>query len=80
MKKRGYIYCASEVLLGIQITKTKVNMATIPDLKVLFFDVFGTCVMQRKPVADLLHNATQKSLESSSSISAEVRDKASKIV
>ena len=35
-----------------------------PGIKVLFFDVFGTCVQQRKPVADELHNATREALKS----------------
>jgi hypothetical protein len=56
-------------------------MTTTPKLRVPFFDVFGTCVAQRKPVADELWKAAREALESdSSSISAEVRAKATKMV
>ncbi|TVY92316.1 (S)-2-haloacid dehalogenase [Lachnellula willkommii] len=52
-------------------------MTTTPQLRVLFFDVFGTCVAQRKPVADELWKAAQEALESDvSSISSKVRTKA----
>jgi 2-haloacid dehalogenase len=56
-------------------------MATTPQLRVLFFDVFGTCVAQRTPVADELWKAAQEALESDvSSISSEVRAKATDMV
>lgn len=56
-------------------------MTTKPQIRVLFFDVFGTCVMQRKPVADELWRATQEALESTTAaLSEEVRAKASKLV
>jgi len=52
-------------------------MTTTPQLRVLFFDVFGTCVAQRTPVADELWRAAQEALDSDvSSISSEVRTKA----
>jgi 2-haloacid dehalogenase len=50
-----------------------------PHLKILFFDVFGTCVAQITPVADELHKATQEALESSS-ITDDVRAKAAEMV
>lgn len=49
-------------------------------LRVLFFDVFGTCVAQRTPVADELYKAAKEALESNSSISSEVRTNATKMV
>ena len=56
-------------------------MATIPQLRVLFFDVFGTCVAQRTPVADELWKAAREALESEvSSISSDVRTKAMETV
>ncbi|KAL9070169.1 MAG: hypothetical protein Q9157_005902 [Trypethelium eluteriae] len=55
-------------------------MTTTPKLRVLFFDVFGTCVAQRTPVADELWRAAREALESDvSSISSEVRTKATKM-
>lgn len=52
-----------------------------PQLRVLFFDTFGTVVAQRKPVADELWKAAQNALQSNtSSISGEVRAKAMKMV
>ncbi|PMD48917.1 HAD-like protein [Hyaloscypha variabilis F] len=48
-----------------------------PQLRVLFFDVFGTCVAQRPSVADELWRAAREALESDVSlISSEVRTKA----
>lgn len=55
-------------------------MATKPQLRVLFFDVFGTCVAQRTPVADELSRAAKEALESNTSISNEVRTKATEMV
>ena len=56
-------------------------MTTRPQLRVLFFDVFGTCVAQRTPVADELWRAAKEALESDmSSISSDVRYKATKMV
>jgi hypothetical protein len=56
-------------------------MTTTAQLRVLFFDVFGTCVAQRKPVADELSRAAREALESDvSSISSEVRIKAMEMV
>jgi 2-haloacid dehalogenase len=56
-------------------------MSTPAQLRVLFFDVFGTCVAQRTPVADELWRAAQETLDSdTSSINPEVRTKASKMV
>ena len=56
-------------------------MAAPPKLRVLFFDVFGTCVAQRPPVADELWRATKEALESGvTSISNEVRTKAMEMV
>lgn len=56
-------------------------MTATPELRVLFFDVFGTCVAQRKPVADELWRAAREALESDvSSISSEVRTNATKMV
>ena len=56
-------------------------MAARQQLKVLFFDVFGTCVSQNPSVADELSKATREALESdSSSMSDEVRSKAEKMV
>jgi len=55
-------------------------MTPTPQLRVLFFDVFGTCVAQRTPVADELWRAAREALESDvSSISSEVRTKATKM-
>ncbi|KAJ9604826.1 hypothetical protein H2200_010941 [Cladophialophora chaetospira] len=55
-------------------------MATRPPLRVLFFDVFGTTVAQRTPVADELWRAAKEALESDkSAISDEVRSKATKM-
>lgn len=54
---------------------------TVPQLRVLFFDVFGTCVAQRTPVADELSRAAREALKSDvSSIDAELRVKAAKMV
>ena len=59
----------------------KISMTTTPQLRVLFFDVFGTCVAQRTPVADELWRAAREALDSDvSSISREVRTKATKMV
>ena len=56
-------------------------MSTTPDLRVLFFDVFGTCVAQRPPVADELWKAATEALESKvSSINDDVRAKATNMV
>jgi 2-haloacid dehalogenase len=55
-------------------------MAIIPQLRVLFFDVFGTCVAQRTPVADELWRAAQQALKSDMSISDDVRAKAMNMV
>lgn len=55
-------------------------MTTAPHLRVLFFDVFGTCVAQRTPVADELSKAAREALDSNMSISSEVRAKATKMV
>ena len=56
-------------------------MTATPQLRVLVFDVFGTCVAQRTPVADELWRAAQEALESDvSSISREVRTNARKMV
>lgn len=56
-------------------------MTATPQLRVLFFDVFGTCVAQRTPVADELWKAAREALESDVSlISSEVRTKATKMV
>lgn len=55
-------------------------MTTRPPLRVLFFDVFGTCVQQRPPVADELWKAAQEALQSNASISSEVRAKATEMV
>lgn len=49
-------------------------------LRVLFFDVFGTCVQQRPPVADELWKAANEALESNASINDEVRAKATEMV
>ncbi|KAI9725102.1 MAG: hypothetical protein M1828_003443 [Chrysothrix sp. TS-e1954] len=55
-------------------------MTTRPQLRVLFFDVFGTCVAQRTPLADDLWTAARVALESgASSISSEVRTKANEM-
>ncbi|KAK5127792.1 hypothetical protein LTR85_004908 [Meristemomyces frigidus] len=52
-------------------------MTPVPQLRVLFFDVFGTCVAQRTPVADELSRAAREALESdAASMSGEVRSKA----
>lgn len=51
------------------------------DLKVLFFDVFGTCVAQRVPVTNELRDAAKAALEQrDSSISPDVRKKAEAMV
>ncbi|KAF7194252.1 (S)-2-haloacid dehalogenase 4A [Pseudocercospora fuligena] len=51
-----------------------------PDLKVLFFDVFGTCVNQTTSIAGELSQAAKEALESNdSSITEEIREKASKM-
>jgi hypothetical protein len=56
-------------------------MINTPQLRVLFFDIFGTCVAQRTPVADELWRAAREALESDvSSISSEVRTKATNMV
>ncbi|RDW57288.1 hypothetical protein BP5796_12738 [Coleophoma crateriformis] len=55
-------------------------MTATPKLRVLFFDVFGTCVAQWTPVADELWKAAQEALESDVSlISSEVRTKATEM-
>ncbi|RMZ86688.1 hypothetical protein DV736_g6084, partial [Chaetothyriales sp. CBS 134916] len=55
-------------------------MTTPPQLRVLFFDVFGTCVAQRTPVADELWRAAREALESDvSAISSGVRTKATQM-
>ncbi|KAE8447025.1 hypothetical protein EG329_011159 [Mollisiaceae sp. DMI_Dod_QoI] len=55
-------------------------MTATPQLRVLFFDVFGTCVAQRKPVADELWTAAREALESDvSSITSDVRTKATEM-
>lgn len=70
-----------EVHIFRQISRRKISMATTPELRVIFFDVFGTCVAQRTPVADELWRAAREALESDvSSISSEVRIKATKMV
>lgn len=52
-----------------------------PQLRVLFFDVFGTCVAQRPTVAKELHEAAQEALRSdTSTISDAVREKAMEMV
>lgn len=54
---------------------------TIPQLRVLFFDVFGTCVAQRQTVAEELQKAAQEALESNdSSIRDDVRAKVMEMV
>jgi 2-haloacid dehalogenase len=59
----------------------KVDMTTAPQLRVLFFDVFGTCVAQFNSVADELWKAAQEALKSDmSSMSSEVRTKAMEMV
>ena len=56
-------------------------MSTTPKLRVLFFDVFGTCVRQREPVGNALWTAAREALESDvSTISSEVRAKAKEMV
>ncbi len=56
-------------------------MTTTPPLRVLFFDVFGTCVAQRDPVADELSKAAKDALESDASpMNHEVRSSATKMV
>ena len=60
---------------------TNASMAATPKLRILFFDVFGTCVSQSPSVADELFKATREALESSSSsMSGEVRANAEKMV
>ncbi|KAH8900605.1 haloacid dehalogenase, type II [Thozetella sp. PMI_491] len=54
-------------------------MTTVPHLRVLFFDVFGTSVAQRTPVADELSKAAQQALQSNVTISSEARAKATKM-
>ncbi|KAI1616585.1 HAD-like domain-containing protein [Exophiala viscosa] len=57
-----------------------ITMTSRPQLRVLFFDVFGTCVAQRKPVADALWRAAKEALESDTSlVNSEVRAKATKM-
>jgi len=64
-----------------EIQEKQSNMTPPPKLRVLFFDVFGTCVGQRTPVADELWKAAQEALKSdSSSMSSEVRTKATNMV
>ncbi|KAK4504294.1 hypothetical protein PRZ48_005210 [Zasmidium cellare] len=46
-----------------------------PGIKVLFFDVFGTCVQQRKPVADELFSAAREAL-GREGVDANVRERA----
>ncbi|EGP86856.1 uncharacterized protein MYCGRDRAFT_43351 [Zymoseptoria tritici IPO323] len=48
-----------------------------PQPKGLFFDVFGTCVDWRKTVTDTLYKSAKEALDSSSSISSDVRSRAS---
>lgn len=56
-------------------------MTATPQLRVLFFDVFGTCVAQRTPVADELWRAAGEALASDvSSINSDVRIKAANMV
>jgi len=56
-------------------------MTTTPQLRVLFFDVFGTCVAQRAPVGDELWKAAQEALKSDvSSISGDIRVKTADMV
>ncbi|KAK5117286.1 hypothetical protein LTR62_005903 [Meristemomyces frigidus] len=52
-------------------------MSSVPPLRVLFLDVFGTTVAQIPPVADELCRAAKEALDSkTSSISGQVRSKA----
>ena len=56
-------------------------MTAKPRLRVFFFDIFGTCVAQRAPVADAPWRAANEALTSeTSSISTKVRSKAEKMV
>ena len=56
-------------------------MTARPQLRVLFFDTFGTSVAQRAPVADELWRAAKEALESdSSTIDSDVRAKARQMV
>lgn len=56
-------------------------MTSTPQLRVLFFDTFGTTVAQLTPVADELWKAAQEALESNeSSVSNEVRTRAANMV
>ena len=68
-------------LYSDQNSVKQIIMTTTKQLRVLFFDVFGTCVAQRTPVADELWRAAQEALKSDmSSIRGEIRDKATKMV
>jgi 2-haloacid dehalogenase len=56
-------------------------MAIPPQIRVLFFDTFETCVAQRTPVADELSRAARETLDSDvASISSEVRTKATEML
>ena len=54
-------------------------MTARPQLRVLFFDVFGTCVGQRTPVADELSKAAKEALENDE-INSDVRNKLESMV
>ena len=60
-----------------QVFSTDVKMTSTsdmpPQVKIIFFDVFGTCVSQIPPVADELHSATQDTLKTSSMIGEDIR-------
>lgn len=45
-------------------THPPINVIRGDLIKVLFFDVFGTCVQQRTPVADELFNAAKEAIKS----------------
>ena len=56
-------------------------MTARPQLRVLFFDVFDTCVGQQTQVADELFGAAQGALQSATtSINSDVRENATKMV
>jgi 2-haloacid dehalogenase len=65
---------------AIPLLTTSKMTSLPPQIKVIFFDVFGTCVQQRTPVADELYNATKEALASGRDINATVRSNAEKLV
>lgn len=90
-RPQGVAYHCSTPLLRVSLIRPstirlsmflrQASMQPSSNLKVLFFDVFGTCVNQTTSIADELSQAAKEVLESTdSSITEDIREKASKMV